>query len=101
MKTKKVIFECPSCGDKTSVGFKKPDLDPATLAMMTMYHMEANPGFRIGVSDVDTLLELARKFEKKYKETEGKNWERAKIDWETAIIDFYNENRPSSWDTIK
>jgi hypothetical protein len=80
--------------------FVKPEpFDAATLAMLTLYHKQANPE-GISVEEVDTLLTIATKFENKYKELNGKDWHKAKITWEDAIINFYNEHRPSNWNPI-
>jgi hypothetical protein len=75
-------------------------LEPATLTMFTMYHMKANRDRGILISDTDDLMKLAEGFEKKYKETEGKDWEKSKTDWETAIINFYNKNKHFNWNHI-
>ena len=86
----------------TDLFVKPEELDHATLTLLTIYHMTANPGRMVHLSDVDKLLTIAKEFEKKYKETEGsRGWESSYITWENAIIDFYNANKPISWYYIK
>lgn len=78
-------------------------LDPATLTCFTTYHHIANKGRGMYVEDIDVLINMAEGFEAKYKETRpgGKDWENSSIDWESAIIDFYNQHHPASWNDIK
>lgn len=75
-------------------------LNKATLVLFTMYYSEVNPQRLIRLADIDTLLEMAEKFENKYKELQGKNWENEKIGWEDTVINFYNENLPNNWNRI-
>lgn len=95
--SKKVTFECPTCGDKTHIGFAEKKLDTADLVLITKYHQESNGNGNVSTDDIDTIIGIAKSFYKKHSKT---NWEESKIDWENSIINHYNKKRPNNWNPI-
>lgn len=75
------------------------NFDPATLALLSMYHGAYN-SHRMSIADTDTLMELAKSFQRIHGST---NWEESEMSWEDSIIVHYNIWRPfnQNWNTIE
>lgn len=74
---------------------KSKNFDPAALSWLSIAHGQSN---HANPEHVDSLIRMAVSFEKKY--PANYNWEKSKIDWESALAAHYNKHKHPNWDSI-
>lgn len=71
-------------------------MDNATLVLLGIYHGQANPD-RIIMADIDALIAMAVKFDKRHGSTD---WEESDSDWADTVAQFYNDTKSHNWNSI-
>lgn len=71
----------------------------ASLVLLTIYHVQYNMQSGISLDPIDTLIDMAKSFEKEWNDS-NRDWESSETDWENALIQHYNKHKDPRWDAI-